>query len=85
MLTCKEVADRASALIDGELSTWDAFQIHLHLAMCQGCGRFIAQMRTTDTLIAQIADLKDPLAQHDSDDGRYADILSTLRNKKPRR
>lgn len=85
MLTCKEVADRASALIDGELSAWDAFQMRLHLAMCKGCGRFIAQMRTTDKFTAQIAELEEPFMSPGSENGRYAGILSTLRDKKPLR
>ena len=44
MLSCKEVAERASALIDGELGLFDRLQMRLHLAMCKGCGAFIDQM-----------------------------------------
>ena len=84
MLSCKDVADRASALIDGELSTWDALQIRLHLAMCKGCGRFIEQMRLTDQLTAEVPDTGEPL-QHEAEDGRFAEILSTLRKERPRR
>lgn len=84
MLSCKDVADRASALIDGELSTWDALQIRLHLAMCKGCGRFIEQMRLTDQLTAEVADPGERL-QHEADDGRFAEILSTLRKEQQRR
>ena len=50
MLSCKEVAERASALIDGELGAWDVLQMRLHLAMCKGCERFIGQMRLTRDL-----------------------------------
>lgn len=84
MLTCKEVADRASALIDGELSTWDAFQMRLHLAMCRGCSRFITQMRVTDQLTAQVAELGDP-GPHGATDRRFAEMLSMLRKKPPHR
>ena len=84
MLSCKDVADRSSALIDGELSTWDALQIRLHLAMCKGCGRFIEQMRLTDQLTAEVADLDEPLP-HEADDARYAEIFSMLRKEQPRR
>lgn len=45
MLSCKEVAERASALIDGELGLFDRLQ--MRLAMCKGCGAFIDQMKTT--------------------------------------
>lgn len=84
MLSCKDVADRASALIDGELSTWDAVQIRLHLAMCKGCGRFIEQMRLTDQLTAEVADTGE-LYQHEAQDGRFSEILSTLRKEQQRR
>ncbi len=84
MLSCRQVADRASALIDGELSIWGALQIRLHLAMCKGCSRFIDQMRATDRLTAQVVEVEDPL-QHKAGDGRYAEILSMLRKEHPRR
>ena len=79
MLSCREVADRASALIDGELSTWDALQMRLHLAMCKGCNRFIGQMRTTRTLteIAADADATSP-----ADEPRISAILTELRKSK---
>lgn len=83
MLSCKQVADRASALIDGELPAWDALQVRLHLAMCKGCGRFIEQMRVTDRLTAEVAGQDEPL-QHDLD-GHFAEILSMLRKEQSRR
>ena len=84
MLTCKEVVDRASALIDGDLSAWDALQIRLHLAMCKGCSLFIQQMRATDQLTVQVAEIGEPL-QHEADDGRFAEVLSMLRKEQARR
>lgn len=84
MLSCQDVAARASALIDGELSTWETLQIRLHLAMCKGCGRFVEQMRLTDQLTAEVADPGEPL-QHEVKDGRLAEILSMLRKEQPRR
>ncbi|MEO8241440.1 MAG: zf-HC2 domain-containing protein [bacterium] len=50
MLSCKEVAARASALIDGELTLWERAQMRLHLTICKGCSAFIAQMRVTRAL-----------------------------------
>ncbi len=47
MLSCKQATARASDLIDGNLSTWDALQMRLHLAMCKGCDAFIDQLRMT--------------------------------------
>lgn len=84
MLSCKEVADRASALIDGDLSAWEVLQIRLHLAMCKGCSRFIEQMRRTDRLTAEVAVPAEPLP-HEAGDARLAEILSMLRRGQPRR
>ncbi|MBZ0262589.1 MAG: zf-HC2 domain-containing protein [Hyphomicrobiales bacterium] len=55
MLTCKEVAERSSALIDGELGLWTKLQMRMHLAMCNGCRRFVSQMRLTDKLARAVA------------------------------
>ncbi len=57
--TCKDVAARADALIDGELGLWDRLRIHLHLAICKGCDHFIHQMRQTKAMIRASAALPD--------------------------
>ena len=49
--SCKDVAERANALIDGELGLVDRLKIHLHMAICKGCDHFILQMRQTKALI----------------------------------
>jgi len=79
MLSCKEVASRASALIDGELGIWETLQMRLHLAMCKGCGRFIGQMRITRdlTLAAPLPDAAD-----EAEAGRISAILSRLHDGK---
>ncbi|QCO57817.1 zf-HC2 domain-containing protein (plasmid) [Pseudorhodobacter turbinis] len=79
MLSCKEVAARASDLIDGELSTWESLQMRLHLAMCKGCEQFVNQVRTTRDL-TRIAVAQSKLDE--ADDGRISAILSTLREGK---
>lgn len=55
MLKCKDVAERANALLDGELGLWDRARIRLHLAICSGCDHFIHQMRQTKALIRMSA------------------------------
>jgi hypothetical protein len=79
MLSCKEVATRASALIDGELGMWQALQMRLHLAMCKGCQRFIDQMRTTRDLTETVPVTDAPAGT--DDDGIDA-ILSQLQEGK---
>jgi len=79
MLSCKEVAERASALIDGELGVFEALQMRLHLAMCKGCGAFIGQMRTTRDLTQRTLSLDD---QPDAEGARISAILSQLHKAK---
>lgn len=79
MLRCSDIAERASALIDGEVRGWEAIQIRMHLAMCEGCRRFIRQMRTTRDLT--LAAAKAP-ARREGDDAEIAAILSQFHEGK---
>lgn len=80
MLSCKEVAERASALIDGELGLFERLQMRLHLAMCKGCGAFIDQMKTTDDL-THLSSEQDVLPA-DEVDAHISAILSQLHEGK---
>ena len=79
MLSCQEVSERASALIDKELPLWDVMQMRLHLAMCKGCSAFVRQMRITRSLTAV-----PPPGSTDEDDAAMAAILARLHDEKPR-
>ena len=46
MLTCREVADKASAMVDGELGLRERIGVRLHLLMCGNCRRFVRQFKT---------------------------------------
>lgn len=75
MLSCKDIALRASTLIDGELGALEAIQMRLHLAMCKGCRAFIGQMRITRDL-TQVPPATPDAA--DADDGRIVAILARV-------
>ena len=79
MMTCKHVTERASDLIDGNLGLWETLRIRLHLAICRGCERFIAQMRVTRDLTraACVAEAADS-----ADDARVDAILSRVHDAK---
>lgn len=79
MLSCKEVTERASDLIDGNLSTWDALQIRLHLAMCKGCSAFVGQLRMTRDVTRSVAEAE---ALDPPDDARIEAILFQLHERK---
>ncbi|MGC9418947.1 MAG: zf-HC2 domain-containing protein [Rhodovulum sp.] len=77
MLKCNEVAARASDLIDGELTGWQAIQMRLHLAMCKGCNNFIGQLRTTRDLTEAAAQ---EATEEYTQDPRLTVILAHLRD-----
>lgn len=76
MLTCREVSHQADAYLDDELSFWKRMRIRLHLLMCNGCARFMGQMRITRSLVAAEADSADT-----GDDARIDRILAALHTK----
>jgi glutaredoxin 3 len=45
MLSCKELSEKASDYLDGELSPWSRVQIRLHVFMCNHCRRYMHQLR----------------------------------------
>lgn len=80
MLSCREVAERASALIDGELGVFDLLQMRLHLAMCKGCNAFVRQMRTTRDLALSAAVIDED--HLDRVDENITAILSRVHDRK---
>lgn len=65
MFRCSEVADRASRLIDGELSPWQRLNIRMHMAICRGCRAFVEQMRVTAELTRRVDETADPALSDD--------------------
>jgi glutaredoxin 3 len=45
MLTCRELALKASDYLNGELSPWQRLQIRFHMLLCRHCSRYIGQLR----------------------------------------
>lgn len=47
MLKCKEMVDKADALVDGTPLSWrERFALRMHLLMCHHCRRYVHQLRT---------------------------------------
>lgn len=76
MLTCRDLSHQADAFLDGELGLWKRLRIRLHLSMCNGCARFMAQMRSTRSLIRAEATVADT-----GEDARIDSILAALHTK----
>jgi len=45
MLSCRQITERSSALLDGELGFRERWAVRMHLAMCVRCRRFTRQLR----------------------------------------
>ena len=46
MLTCREVAEKSSAMVDGELELRERVGLRFHLLMCANCRRFVRQFKS---------------------------------------
>lgn len=75
MLGGKEVAERASVLINGIPGTFGALRLRLRLVMGKGCGAMIGRMRTT---LEPTQVVVPPDARQGAGDGRIPAILFPL-------
>ncbi len=53
MLRCRDVTERASELLDGDLPLRERLALRLHLAMCSMCRAYLDQLRRTRALLAR--------------------------------
>jgi anti-sigma factor RsiW len=61
-LTCKELVELVTDYLDDALSAEDRERFEQHLVLCDGCGRYLDQMRTTITLAGSLTE--ESLAPH---------------------
>ncbi len=66
MLRCSDVAERASALVDGELGGWDRLKVRAHLAMCGACRAFVVQIRVARNLARAAGDHESTAGEADA-------------------
>ncbi|HSU34020.1 MAG TPA: zf-HC2 domain-containing protein [Propionibacteriaceae bacterium] len=72
-LECRELVELVTAYLDGALTPEGEQQIVTHLATCDGCSAYLAQIKTT---IAQLGQLTpEPL-----DETMAQSLLATFRN-----
>ena len=53
-LVCQQVVELASDHIDGQLAPPASSAVDEHLATCAGCRTYVAQLRTTVTLLSRL-------------------------------
>lgn len=54
MLKCREVSERASALIDQQLGFRARLAVLAHLALCPHCRLYLRQLRLTSATLRQL-------------------------------
>jgi anti-sigma factor RsiW len=63
-LTCQELVELVTAYVEAALADGDLRMFEEHLEVCDGCRRYLAQMRTTIELTGRLAeDSLDPEAR----------------------
>jgi len=72
-LECRELVELVTAYLDGALSAEDEQQVVEHLATCDGCSDYIAQVETTIGQLGQLT--PEPL-----DESTAQALLATFRN-----
>ncbi|MGH7764989.1 MAG: anti-sigma factor family protein [Candidatus Dormibacteraceae bacterium] len=65
-MTCRQVVELMTDYLEGFLSASDRARFEEHLAGCDGCRAYLAQLRTTRTLVGRLAEVPMPAAvEHD--------------------
>jgi anti-sigma factor RsiW len=76
-LSCEEVVELVTAYLDGALTDADRTRFEVHLVYCEGCDRYLDQMRGT---IATVGELGTGDVEPDAMD----DLLDAFRGWKQR-
>jgi len=53
-MNCEEFVELVTAYLEGELSGGERTEFEEHLRSCAGCDRYLAQFRTTITLLGEL-------------------------------
>ena len=53
-MTCQEVVEVVTAYLEGTMGAEDRSTFEDHLSLCEGCERYLAQIRDTITLVGQV-------------------------------
>ena len=54
MLTCREMSELGSAIIDGQLNLRTRLAVFMHLRMCTNCRRYIRQLKATSQVLQRL-------------------------------
>lgn len=60
-MNCRQVVELMTDYLEGTLSAVDRVRFEEHIAGCDGCRAYLAQMRVTRRLVGKLAD--DPIPE----------------------
>jgi anti-sigma factor RsiW len=75
-MTCRQVVQLLTDYLEGALPAADRRRVEEHLAGCDGCTAFLAQLRTSLRVVAGLAAVEVPAPMR-------ADLLRAFRDWKP--
>ena len=55
-MTCREVVDLVNDYLEGALTADEAARFERHLGTCDGCARYLEQMRITIEAVGRLGD-----------------------------
>lgn len=61
MLTCREMSDLGSEIIEGHLRLRTRWAVMMHLRMCPRCKMYIKQLRLTSKILQQVSPQDEPV------------------------
>ena len=59
-MNCRQVVELMTDYIEGTLSAADRVRFEEHIAGCDGCRAYLAQMRMTRRIVGRLADVPIP-------------------------
>jgi anti-sigma factor RsiW len=77
-MTCREVVELMTDYLEGALSVADNARFEEHIAGCDGCTAYLAELRTTRKVLGKLAE--EPIPE-----GVEAELMKAFRNWKSTR
>jgi anti-sigma factor RsiW len=75
-MTCRQVVELMTDYLEGALSKADRAKFEEHIAGCDGCRAYLAQLKITRTVVGKLAD--EPIPE-----SVEAELLRAFRDWKP--
>ncbi|MDE2150434.1 MAG: zf-HC2 domain-containing protein [Gammaproteobacteria bacterium] len=65
MLKCRQVNEKASALLDDALSHREYWALQMHLLLCRNCRRYLSQLQATVGVVKALGNRSAESPEHE--------------------